>query len=277
MQTILVPTDFSKNAEYALDVAYQIAFQTKSDLYLLNVCQLNEYSDPVLNASVTANYMKQTEENISQAMEDIITLEKYAQVMIRPIVEFGGLAQQINATATRIGAKLIIMGTKGASGLNEFFLGSNTERLVRTAECPVLAVPYNLIPFKLNVVLVPTTLQPNQAVVFDKLVAWQQIFGFEVCLLYINNAQNYQEYDNPEARANELATQAGLKKYAFYTASAFQEEEAIFEFAEQRKADMIVMGTNQRRGLTHLFLGSLTEDVVNQAMLPILSISLRKH
>ena len=56
MQTILVPTDFSKNAEYALDVAYQIAFQTKSDLYLLNVCQLNEYSDPVLNASVTVSY-----------------------------------------------------------------------------------------------------------------------------------------------------------------------------------------------------------------------------
>jgi nucleotide-binding universal stress UspA family protein len=279
MKTIVVPTDFSEYAQCALDVAYQIALKTKSEICLLNICQMNDYGDPVLGTgltpSATHEYIKQVKESVGKVLEDTVAQEKYAQVMIRPSIEFGSLASQINSTVARTEASLVVMGTKGSSGMGELILGSNTERVIRTATCPVLVVPFSYKPFDLKNVVVPTTLQPNQVNVLRGLAHWQTFYDFQVHLLYINNPQNYQGDGNSADIADNLAKEAGLKNYEFYTSAAFNEENAIFEFAEQRKADLIVMGTNQRTGLAHFFLGSLTEDVANHSKIPILSISLK--
>lgn len=283
MKTILVPTDFSTYAQRALDVAYQIALQAKAEICLLNICQMNDYTDPLLGTGLTPNaineYTQQVKKTVQDAMDNIIAQEKYARVIIRPVVEFGSLSSQINTTAERVGATLIVMGTKGATGLNELLLGSNTERIIRTARYPLLAVPFTEkeTPFSLKNVVLPTTLQPNQHKTMHELVRWQAFYDFKVHLLYINNPQNFQEDANTAKIADKLAQDAGLKNYEFYTSAAFNEENAIFEFAKQREADMIVMGTNQRTGFAHFFLGSLTEDVVNHTEIPILSVSLKEE
>lgn len=173
MKTIVVPTDFSRHAHHALDVAYQIALKTKSEICLLNVCQLNDYGDPMLgggfNAAITQEYMAQVKQTVGKALDGIVAEEKYAQVMIRPAIEFGSLTTQINATAERLQASLIVMGTKGTSGIDELVLGSNTERTIRTAQVPVLTVPFSEKAFDLKTVVVPTTLFDSQLTVFQQV------------------------------------------------------------------------------------------------------------
>ena len=80
-----------------------------------------------------------------------------------------------------------------------------------------------------------------------------------------------------EARKNELLKATALGKATLFVSDAdvFNEEEAILDFAHQQKADLIVMATHQRRGLAHMFMGSITEDTVNHSDIPVLSISIR--
>lgn len=280
MQPILVPTDFSRNANTALDVAYQIALRTKSEIVLLNVCQTNDYADTTLgigfDKSIAQDYVDKVQKSVGDALKDITAQEKYAGVVIHAAIEFGNLSSQIATTAERIDAQLIVMGTKGAHGVSEMLIGSNTERVIRTAACPVLTVPSNTTNFGVKTVALPTTLDANQAVVFKELAKWQAIFDFQVKLLYISNPQAFASVVNIDGLAKGLANESGLKNYELFNSPALDEGNVIIEFAQQQQADMIVMGTNQRTGIAHFFLGSITEDVANHTTMPVLSISLRK-
>jgi nucleotide-binding universal stress UspA family protein len=80
------------------------------------------------------------------------------------------------------------------------------------------------------------------------------------------------------ARKDELVAEAGLKNVEIFMGeqNVFDEENAILDFARTQNADLIVMATHQRKGLAHLFLGSITEDTVNHSDIPVLAIPIKK-
>ncbi len=179
----------------------------------------------------------------------------------------------VNNVATDDDIDLVVMGTKGASGLNEFLLGSNTEKVIRTAPCPVLAIPEHAKRFEPKVVLVPSTLKEDQNTVFEYLTHWERTYGFLVKVLYINNPSGLPTDGSAEARKNRLTEAAGLKKTdVILTAGSFSEGDSILAAAEQCNADMIVMGTHQRQGLSQMLFGSITADTVNHSHIPVLAV-----
>ena len=125
----------------------------------------------------------------------------------------------------------------------------------------------------IKTIVLPTTLRPDQGKVFNQLAEWQKKFHFEVKVLYLNNPGGFKDDEAIHAATDQMAEKAGLKKTsAFVSANTFDEEAAILQFARLNKADMIVMGTHQRQGLSHMLFGSLTEDTANHASVPVLSI-----
>ncbi|MCK6691653.1 MAG: universal stress protein, partial [Thermoanaerobaculia bacterium] len=109
------------------------------------------------------------------------------------------------------------MGTKGATGATEFFVGSNTEKVIRTSPCPVLAVPENSGEFELKTVVIPTTLRKGQEIVFQAVAEWQKYYPFEVKVLYLNNPAGFDTNEEIEKNAHAFAEKAGLKKVKSFT------------------------------------------------------------
>jgi nucleotide-binding universal stress UspA family protein len=168
------------------------------------------------------------------------------------------------------------MGTKGASGATEFFVGSNTEKVIRTAECPVLAVPEGSGNFDLRNVVFATTLRPDQTKAFEYLAGWQTTFPFAVKVIYLNNPAGFDNNAQIEKSVADFAAKTWLKNITtFVSGNTFNEEASILQFAAEQKADIVAMATHQRKGLSHLLFGSLTEDTVNHSGIPVLCIPMK--
>jgi len=278
MKKILVPTDFSSNSRHALEVAATVAKKAKGSVEILHTNTAIAYAPPLPDYYVPEAYdMTEYYENAAEALfnlkKELSESGNFGDLKIETVVEEGFLYSTVKRIAQEDRADLIVMGTKGATGATEFFVGSNTEKVIRTAPCPVLAVPEKSGEFNPKVVVLPTTLRKDQAAVFSAVAEWQKHFHFEVLVLYLNNPSGLDANAEIEAAIHKFSEAAGLKKTTHYVSgNTFNEEISILQFARERNADLIAMGTHQRQGLSHLLFGSLTEDTANHSDIPVLSV-----
>jgi len=280
MKKILVPIDFSQSAKNALLVAAEIAYKSGAALELLHVNLAAVYSAPFSEYIAVSEYVvedQQYDDSAALAMEklkmEILAMPTYSNLDMKTRVEEGYLHSTVRNVANEDDVDLIVMGTKGSSGMGEFLVGSNTEKVIRTAPCPVLAVPEHTQQFNPKLVLLPSTLKSDQKSVFHYLANWEKVFDFHVKVLYLNNPSGLPTDGSAEAQKNRLAEAAGLKKTdVIITSGTFFEDDAIIVAADVCNADLIVMATHQRQGLSHFFFGSITEDTVNHSHIPVLAV-----
>jgi nucleotide-binding universal stress UspA family protein len=280
MKKILVPTDFSQYSKNALYVAADIARHTGAALELLHVNLAAVYSVPFSEYSAGMNFV--VEDNtydasaakvLEQLKVEVLAMPAYTDLVITTRIEEGYLHTSLRNVAIEDDVDLIVMGTRGSSGMGEFLVGSNTEKVIRTAPCPVLAVPEHIKQFSLKMVLLPSTLKSDQSGVFQYLAQLEKTFDFHVKVLYLNNPSGLPTDGSAEAQKNRLAESAGLKKTdVILTSGTFFEDNAILFAADACEADMIVMATHQRQGLSHFLFGSITEDTVNHSHIPVLAV-----
>lgn len=280
MKKILVPIDFSPNSRNALTVAAEIASKHGAALELLHVNLAAIYAAPFSEYVVASGYEAEDEQydqtaagGLENIKMELMSNPNYSKLNISIRVEEGYLHTSVRNVANEDEVDLVVMGTKGASGMEEFLVGSNTEKVIRTAPCPVLAVPGEIKKFNPQMVLLPSTLKSDQAGVFHYLAQWDKVFDFQLKVLYLNNPSGLPTDGSAEAQKNRFVEAAGLKKSdVIITSGTFFEDNAILVAADMCKADMIVMATHQRQGLSHFLFGSITEDTVNHSHIPVLAV-----
>ena len=140
MKRILVPTDFSEHAEDALKVASQIAKKNNSEIIILHMLELpSQMNDAVLGgASIpeTMLFMKKANEMLDQ-----VSSRPYLDgISITEIVKIDKPIHGITQVSKEYEIDLIVMGSHGSSGIEELLIGSNTEKVVRNSEIPVLVI-----------------------------------------------------------------------------------------------------------------------------------------
>jgi nucleotide-binding universal stress UspA family protein len=280
MKKILVPIDFSENSKNALRVAAEIALKSGAAMELLHVNLAPIYSAPLSEYVAVSKYVVEDQQYDETAMVELekqkmalLAMPAYADLNITVRIEEGYLHTCVRNVANEDNVDLVVIGTKGTSGISEFLVGSNTEKVIRTAPCPVLAVPERTENFSPKVVLLPSTLKNDQRSAFFYLAKWEKMFPFLVKVLYLNNPLSLPTDGSAEARKNRLAEAAGLGKTdVIMTTESFFEDSTILSAADQCNADLIVMATHQRQGLSHVMFGSITEDTVNHSHIPVLAV-----
>ncbi|MFD0990920.1 universal stress protein [Mariniflexile jejuense] len=146
MKTILLPTDFSKNSINAINYAVELYKNESCIFYILNVQKASSFiSDDmmVVNASATiyntiVDAAKKSINNIIVKMKKHYNNDKHQFIAI---VDYDNFIDSINQVSSKYNVDLIIMGTKGASGLTKMFFGSNTVKVIQRSNIPVLAIP----------------------------------------------------------------------------------------------------------------------------------------
>jgi nucleotide-binding universal stress UspA family protein len=185
----------------------------------------------------------------------------------------GNIYQIIRQEAQTWEADLIIMGTHGTSHLEDFWVGSNTEKIVRNAPCPVLVVKDKPVNFILANILFPTNLQEDNQQVLMKLREFQRLFDAHIHLLYVNSLVGFLSSEEIELRFQDYIRTAHLSDYTFHVVAAKTEESGILALAQSLDIDLIALATHQRKGLAHFLFGSIAEDVANHATKPVLTLS----
>jgi nucleotide-binding universal stress UspA family protein len=138
MKKILVPTDFSNNAEKALEYALHLAVHFNSEVLILHSWELPHQKSSMF-ANIQHLIRDKAEENLNELK--LIIQDRFPEMKIQVKAGMGETSAMIKSVAKSTGADLIIMGTKGASGIKKIFMGSNTADVIDDAPCPVFVVP----------------------------------------------------------------------------------------------------------------------------------------
>lgn len=280
MKELLVPIDFSVEAYNALGLAHQIAEKTGARLKLINIVEFIYPPQMVTMGPEVSNYMdskfmKEIIENVTTKMEKIVNDPKFGNIEISYEVEVGSPLTSIGAEIAKNKVDLVVMGSKGASGIEETLVGSNTEKVVRKAKCPVLVVKSSVKLEEINNIVFATKFTEKQDNVIRELKRFQEITNSKIHLLKINPFKDNEGEEEAMKYMDEFAKNNVLQNFTLNYRKDDVEEEGIIRFAEEINAQMIAMATHGRTGISHLIFGSLTEKIVNHARRPIWTCSLK--
>ncbi len=280
MKTILVPTDFSEHANYALDLARQLAVKHGMKIKLMHVVE--QPSAPYITAvsggmhdQLGNVYVMRFIEKVKAQLEVITSELAKEDIESEYQIKIGNPYRNISTEIKKEPCELIVMGTHGTTGIDEMLVGSNTEKVVRNAHCPVITLKGPVTLEGINDLVFAASYFDRGEYMALELKNLQQLFDAKIHLLTINTPSNFLSERDGMSNLLQFAKEHHLQDYTVNIYNDLMEEEGIRHFAEDRQADMIVMATHGRTGIGHLLSGSLSEQVVNHAVLPVITFPLK--
>lgn len=283
MKTILVPYDFSKEANYALDFASSLAKKTQNKLVLLHVIELptptsfSTQGEAGTMSHETANiFMVELIDKRKEQMRELEEEFKDAGFTFETKMVFGNPFAGISKEIVDTEADIVVMGSKGSSGLEEVLIGSNTEKVVRTATCPVITIKTETSPDAIQTIVFASDFNAVPENVVARLKASLTAIDAELHLLKVNTPSMFEHSRISMEKMQSFATETGLNVSSMKVYNATSEEEGIVDYADDIEADMIAMATTGRTGFLHLLTGSIAEDVVNAATRPVWTMKAKK-
>jgi len=285
MKKILVPTDFSENAQGAIDFAANLARKTSAEIYLLHVIENDDDYSGISTSGEWNSYVASETIEIPTMIGLLkITAARMKEIMNQPIfdgvtvydnVEVGSAGVHINAAAAKHKADMIVMGTHGVTGITARLIGSTAEKVVQLADRPVITIRENCNSNPQKIVFA-TDFSSEADVVFGPVKEFAEIFNADVHLLTINTKEKFESYLESEKRVNDFRERHGVKGYPFSIYNDHSKEAGILHFAKDIKADMIAIGSHGRSGLARFFNRSISEDLVNHSFCPVLTVNIKK-
>lgn len=277
MKTILVPVDFSKPSENALKVAAQLAKKNNAKIVVLHVVELAESLFGTEQFNVDNQEVMFFLKMAKERFKKFLNKDYLKDIEILDHVDIGPTSYMIAKNVKEKDIDLVIMGSVGASGLKEVFIGSNTEKIVRNSNVPVLVVKKEMKDFEINQVVFASNFELENLKSFRKAKEFANQFDAKMKFLYVNLPGN-QFYSTEEIREqmraflNKAEVPYNTDNILIY--NDYTIELGVLNGAKDSNADLIAMPTHGRRGLSHFFNGSIGEDVVNHSTLPVITFKI---
>lgn len=274
MKNILVPTDFSENAEHALYYAMDLAKHEGAHLILLNAYTTDYDSSPA-----EENILEDFRQMSLAKLKGLAPKLAHAGGISFDTVSIAGSAQNtILHFSKECKADLIVMGTKGESDLFSAIFGSNTANIIARAECPVIAVPKGCKFGNIKHITYATDYKQSDIAALKKLLEIARPYKAQINVLHISS-----DKVSPE---EEVQMMAGFKEKVAaaldYTDLSFQMlcsgniESELRDYLETGAADLLVMSTHKGGIVDRFFGDSLTQTVSHFSEIPVMAFHHKK-
>ncbi|MDP5229847.1 MAG: universal stress protein [Cellulophaga sp.] len=274
MKNIIVPVDFSIQSENALKVAASLAKKYNATIFALHMLELNDAyitSAQAAHPEQTVFLLKMAEKRFAEFLKKPFLKE----VSVQPVIKHFKVFSEVNEVAEANNADLIIMGSHGTDGLMEIFVGSNTEKVVRNADVPVLVIKHDMEAFSPSKMLFACDLADENINAYQRAKYIANLLNVSLHILYINtpgdNFLSTQDIDDKIIKfSNAIGAEfIDVKVYNDYTV-----EKGVLNYAEDHNIDVIGITTHGRKGLAHFFRGSIGEDIANHSTIPVITFKI---
>lgn len=276
MRKILVPTDFSDNALKAVGYAAEIAKKSGADIILLHIIE------PAINmATMQADssgkkVVKARTGKLNLSLKSIAGA--YPDVKVIPYLAGGSVIPSILQFAEKENMDLIIMGTKGASGLKKLIVGSVTAGVIGRTKIPVLAVPVSYELEEPEVIVFTTNQFEKKKELLNKIVNISKLFSSEIHVVVFKE-------NNVDETADFIYNEEQVNDYLFYLKKTFPGvifkgellsgkdfEMAIHKYTNKNKVDILAMVTYPKSFFEKMLQKSVTKKMAFRSEFPILAI-----
>ena len=293
LSTILVAHDFSTHSDAALRLAVELARATKARLHLLHCCGIPLGGVLPYDPSIPADVWNSLRDAAVERLEAVRAGVAAQGVLVDAEVSTMFPVEAIRAAAEKLGAGLVVLGTRGLTGLKHVALGSVAERTVRLAPCPVLAVKEGDSGALPRRILVATDFSEPGNHARDVGVALARQLGAEVLLAHAFDAPLVPTtlYGAPiptdliavtrsAARQKLDASVSELRAKGVTVSGHLLEAPAapaLARAAAELGAGLVVVGTHGYTGMRHVLLGSVAERTLRLAPCPVLTVKQEDH
>jgi len=274
MRKIVVPTDFSKNALNALKYACQIFKYTRCDFFILHAYADEVYQqDQEVKRSLLDELKEKTYRKSERELEKIIKeIHEYSpnpRHKIKKISAFGTLTDEVNDLINLENADIVIMGTRGETNDRTITFGSNTIKVLKYVQCPVLAIPENYEYHPPKELLFPSDyLVPYKRRELKLLCELTGSFRSNIHMLYIdaNKKLSLRQEDNMTF-LKECLYKANL---FFETSDEKDKTVAITKYIVHKEIDLLVMVNSRHSHLEQMLHQSTIEKIGLHIKIPFL-------
>jgi nucleotide-binding universal stress UspA family protein len=298
IKTIVVPIDFSKLSKPAIETAKDLARRFDATIHLAHVHEF--YYPPGFIAPLPLSIIAYRDDAATRRTGRLRMLAKKNGLAVENCHFLDGAPtfNEICNLARQISADLIVMPTRGYTGLAHLFSGSTAERIVQHSPCPVLVTRPKKMAGRIssdgkvgniNTILVPVDFSEfsfqalKYAIEFAERVVAKLVIFHAAHFGHAFTADGYGMYDlstlieaarkDIERQMEKFVRLAKFRRVKFETAvQVGPPVSEICAFAEQRDVDLIIMATHGRTGFKHLLIGSVAEQVVRYARRPVLVV-----
>lgn len=278
MKTILVPTDFSDKATDALNFALEFNERIQGKIIVMHVLDfpsssfssVGEMDLSGAESLFHAEFIKGVHKKLGEIKESLHGKGQPIETKIK----YGNPYVSISKEIAEEDVDYIILGSDGASGLKEVFVGSVAEKVIRNAECPVITVKGQAKLTNMKSLVFASDLSEEHDIIAQKAKAIQELLDLNMHLLKVKTPHNFLSENDAQKQLDEFAKRNYLERYTKNTTEADYADEGIVEFAEEVGAGMILMGTHGKTGLAHIFGGSRAEDVANESTIPVMTFKI---
>lgn len=272
MKKILVPVDFSRDSMNALDAAISVANKTGSEVKFIHVRKSKDYDKPFVISGKEQDYSKTVEEFCARIAKEYG--KKLKKGKIGFVITHGKIYKGVINQALKDKTDLIMMGTHGVSGFEEFWLGSNAYRVVSKASCPVLTVRHGFQKKNFSKIILPIDARRDtrQKIPFTALLASR--LNAEVHVVDVRSTNQA----DIKVRLKKYGDQAFdyMIKYGVKAVRASRSGsdiiESILSYAIHEQADMISIVSFERGTPATMALSTHAQQMVNHSPIPVLSI-----
>lgn len=278
MKNILFPTDFSQNAENALEFAIGIARKTKGNLILFHAYSV-QLIDPNMPAEIYLTAYQEEEKSCKESLENlckrIIESNKDNEgndlFSTEAIVSQGMVVDEVLSVINDYKIDLVVMGTHGSGGITELILGSNSSSIIEKATVPVLAIPHNSMFNEISDIVYAYDDIKSGLPSFQRLLKFAAIFDSEITLLHIiEGSKNTEELNKNEF--SKIKETAGYDKIRLELVKEENVLEGINDFISTNKVDVLAMAIKKRSLLDKIFNRSLTKKMAFHTKIPLLAL-----
>jgi len=276
MKRILLPTDFSDNALNAIRYAVNLFRNTSCEFYLLHTYTPAAYVVGSMADSYSAlELQKITRQNAERSLEEVeetIRAEfNNRNHHFKKFVTFNMLVHEIEDMVADQGIDLIVMGTQGATGAQEVFLGSHTMYTIKKVKCPVIAVPSGFGYESPKEILFPTDFRLSKVNPYLSLI--REICDLQSARLNILNAYYGEPLDDEQKEMKAyLDGYFEDNAHLFHIAENTDVVGAIEKFQLKNKINLLVMIHNRHNFFENLLFKPVINQIVYHTNIPFLVI-----
>ncbi len=271
MKKIIVPIDFSPNAFNSLEYAINFANKIDAGIRIIFIKKDKNYENQFLLEEFINSGISKAEEFLKK----IIT--EHQPQLKNPFeysVRHGNISEEITNEAKYNDAYMIIMGTHGASGFQEFWMGSNAFRVVSSSPCPVITVPDNYKTKQIETIVLPIDMSVATREKVNFTADLAQVFNSKVLVIGVTEG-NYPRVVNKVkiyvGQVEKLLNSKKIENECFQL-SGKNIADVVIEFSNENNARLISIMTEQAPNIANAIMGTYAQQTVNHSNIPVLSI-----
>ena len=283
MNKILIPIDFSANADHAISAAKIMADKEHTELLILHAYQpyiadVNAITGGVLPGVGSPDFLGMTSELENEFR---LRLDQYADSLredgfkVTALWELGGIESCIKEAVGEHSPDLVVMGRTGSGGFLDKLIGSSATDIAMHSTCPVMIVPPQITPKKFKEVVYATQLEYSEIDILKQVYILMNHLGSRLSLIKINSDSQLDiQPDNQYLR--EIRSTFEIEDQDVVVRSAKHVLDGIEDYCDEVQADLLVMSARERSFLEEFLINpSVTRRLIIDTHVPLLIFHLK--